>query len=162
MRRKWTTGELEVINSGLYTAVELSEVFEVPPENIRSIGNTYRRTGKRWSSEETEKLLDMLKKRYPKSQICKVLDRSIHGVNRKLRQLDKNSFKFWTKEELEFLEENYKTMLYKDIAKVLGRTEQSIKRKMENLRSKGKKLEFKENIGNPKFGRELILNVKKY
>lgn len=156
---KWTTLDLEIIGSGEYTALELSEIFEVDLEKIYEVAKRYklefRKVRARWSAEEIEKLIKMLDKRYTKNQICKVLDKSIFSVNRKLRELRGNSFKWWEEWEVETLIHYHDKMTYQDIAKLLGRSRNSIKNKIVRLKEKGVKFREKTNIGNPAFGREI-------
>jgi len=48
----------------------------------------------------------------------------------------KSNYRIWTEDELEFLGNNYETMTYKEIAKVLDRTEKAIRNKIFYERNK--------------------------
>lgn len=160
-RKFWTLEELRIIDSGLYTSFELSEIFEVSAEKVRSTAKrhklNYSRTKKRWTPKEEEKLEKLLKRRCTKEYICKVLDRNITSLNYKLRKLDKATYRMWEEKEISFLIQNYNNYTCLELGNIIGRSESSIKKKLKRLRDSGKLKGFKYNRGNPKFGREILI-----
>lgn len=159
-RKYWTTRELEIIDSGLYTSSELAEMFEVKQSDVQNIGKNYKlnykKMCKKWSKQDEQELLELLKRRCPKSYICQKLGRSINSINNKLRELDMPRYRLWTTEEEQVVIDNYYYLTFLEISKLLdGRTHISVRRKVQNLQKQGVLGKDKTNIGNPKFGREI-------
>lgn len=92
--------------------------------------------GKLWSSREIAYLIEHGNSK-PLMDLSAELERSYHsvmGMRHKLGLGKRKSYRFWTKQEIDFLKCNAGKMVCRDIAKNLGRSLQSVKGKAEYMR----------------------------
>jgi len=66
------------------------------------------------------------------------------------RFIFKNSRKIWTKEEFDYIRENYKERTAKEIARTLGRSEVAVRTKIRDLR-KNETINYKPRGGHINF-----------
>ena len=83
---------------------------------------------RKWTKDEEFKIIRLFGLGYSYLEIGKIINRSEWAVRNKLNSLGYylSNRKKWTKEELEYLKENYLKMKYSDIAKTLHKTKSSV------------------------------------
>lgn len=89
-----------------------------------------------WSSEETEKLIELFKQGKKVSEIAVELERAHHSVYNKLRTLGMTKQlkgRHWTEDEDAYLDEAWGVYKVMSIAKKLNRTEESVLRRAKEL-----------------------------
>ena len=101
---------------------------------------------RRWTEEEINTIESLFKIGKTYEEIGVIMNRSEWSVANTLRNLGYSYRipKYWKGSELKYLQENYKELSYKEIAKKLGRTEKAISAKIAELgyqkkKSKGRK-----------------------
>lgn len=102
-----------------------------------------------WTSEEEDILRDLYSKRVEKSKICELLNRSKDSVSQKAKRLGIKLNK-WTKEENNFLINNYRKYIIKDLTKKLNRSYDAVAQRLSKLKlikspQDKSKLTLKEN-----------------
>ncbi len=90
----------------------------------------------RWTSEEVEKLKELVDKKVRVTDMVEQLDREEAAIYNKLKQLKIKSKinRAWTEDEVNFLFENWGLISIKGISNKLNRTKCSIKKKAQDLK----------------------------
>lgn len=135
--KQYTTLDLELINSGIYTKRELAEILERTEVAIQSIAkrlNLKPKTNK-ISKYEIEFITN--NKRRGNLWIAKSLgitkNRAAY-IQQKLGLASKNEF--WTEEDSQFLLDNKKNMTDDELSRVLGRTRSAVSNRLRKLGAK--------------------------
>lgn len=139
--RRWKTGDLELIKSGLYTTEELAEIFKV---STCSVWHIARKNGIKLRKDlHTKKEIEVCRNNYMKLtdlEIAKLLgvkEQRVKDIRTKYK-LIKKSRSNWTDEQEKFIIDNRMTMNHSEIARVLGKSVHSIENRARKLMKEGK------------------------
>lgn len=135
--------------------LQLSEIADITGKNIRRIEYILRkyvkyRYRKLFSEKEKQKIIKMFEAGYTKKQIAGTLGRTFYSISNFLtryygstnitRNIRRNNFKIWSKDEENYILENYNKETAEEIAKKLNRTALGVRTRIIKMRRENKKM----------------------
>ncbi len=86
-----------------------------------------------WEDDEIRKLEEAYRKKIPIKEICKILGRSKNSVSQKAKRIKLDGLVSWSKDEEDFIRNNYIKKSSKEIAKDMNRSHWAINSRLSKL-----------------------------
>ncbi len=158
-RKPWTMSEIDFLKQN-HISMTYKEIGKYLNRSEKAVNNALCRLkikkGKRYTKEEKEKIIFLVENGMSYREIAYKLKTTTGAINSQINSMrkkgitinkknNKNLWKRWSEEEYEILKKLYPDTSTQDIAKLLGRSEQSVFKRAKNMELK-KSEEYMKNL----------------